>query len=117
MASAVAERFHSRSTEVGEASSTRVLGGKCLYLWWLSSTGTPACAASRYLHGVDETRKRQNAFFDSAGIARNTPRFTLGQAGMPVLLKGYLVCSRLAYFADSLAGGSAGAWAWRIFLA
>jgi sugar lactone lactonase YvrE len=52
-----------------------------------SSTGIPACATSGYVRGAAKTRKRKNALFDSAGMARSRYVSTLAQAGMPVLLK------------------------------
>src|ERR1700722_18742679 len=53
----------------------------------LGSTGIPACAASGYVLGVRRTRKRKNALFDPAGVARSSCVVLLAQAGMPVLLK------------------------------
>jgi sugar lactone lactonase YvrE len=52
-----------------------------------SSTGIPACATSGYERGAAKTRKRKNALFDFAGMARSRCVSTLAQAGMPVLPK------------------------------
>jgi hypothetical protein len=52
-----------------------------------SSTGNPACATSGYVRGAAKTRKRKNALFDFAGMARSRCVSTLAQAGLPVLLK------------------------------